>query len=800
MIKNYLKVALRNVLKQRIFSTVNIICLAIGMAGFTIFAHMAGVKLQSDKFHEHARDIYGVVQVTRNEQNDESHSAYTPGPLLPALREELPEIILGVRVLPTEKVVVSYGDNSFNERGLLFVDDNFLSLFSFELLNGDPAQALAEPGSVVLSETVARKYFGEKNPLGEVLTLERNVPLTVTGVLRDIPRTSSMRLTMLAPIESARRMSNALDDWSTNALTTFLMLPRGVRPPDLAEKLEHFRGKFWADTAVSAERSGSPEKLYLFPLLDFRLRAGHIDSFLASTNMTGVVIIFTFGILLLVIVSLNYINLSTARYMARTREIGLRKVIGARRNQLIVQFLTESLCLSFAAVPLTIIFYEMVHPVLTRFVGSAVFVTTVPNSVLNYPFLLKYIFGAALLTGIFSGLYPAVCLSSFRPIQGLRGSIFSGKSKRRGGKIMIVLQFTLSVFFIVLAGNLRQQYKNFKYADLGYNKNNVLVLPLSGEVSENRELLRTEIARFPDVLAISASADLPGVWSTTKPARRAGSNEDEAFTMLAYAVDYNFLEVLNLHLTAGRDFSRDKPDGGNFIINETAGRKLQLENAVGTQLTVGERTGTVIGVTEDFLFDDIGFGIPPAILYLDKDALNYMLIRYASADRFAELHDYVKQQWRQFAVNIPFDYSTLEDYFNEMLKIVGTLAGFINILGFASIFFSCLGLFGLASYLVKRRSVEIGVKKVLGASLSRVLWDIIKEFVVLVGIANIIALALSYFGWQAVLRTGLLFITNIGITTYVTAVLFSLAAAAFAVTSQTAKTALANPVDSLRSE
>lgn len=796
MFKNYLLVALRNLKKQKLFSLINIIGMAVGMAGFAFFAHTAGVKLNADKFHKNADRIYSVIQVLPLENKDEEHTAYTPAPLLPALRSEFPEIEDGVRVFPAGRMTLKREDDSFYENGILFVDPNFLTFFTFEMVAGNPQTALSEPYSIVLSEAAALKYFGDENPIGKVLTLEKNINVTVTGVTKNIPRTSSIRFEFLVSMETCRSLSDMLGDWTANRHTAFLLLPEGFNKVRLEEKLPAFIEKYIADSPESTKQ------MYLFPFLDIRLKSNHITSFMASSYMVSVFIFFSIGVLLLLVVCINFINLSTARYMHRTKEIGMRKVIGARRSQLIMQFLGESILLSFLALPAAVIIYELIHPIFSSYLESAVLgiATTVSNSIWNYPFLLKYLFIAAFLTGIFSGIYPAFFLSSFQPVQVLKGSLHSGKKKRRGSKIMIVFQFSLSIIFIAFASILKNQSDHLLKADFGFNRDRVTVLQISGEARSNLELIKTEISRHPDVVSVSASANLPGVWSSMRPAVPPGVSEDEAITVEAYGIDYNFIEALDMRILQGRSFSRDYADSNNFIINETAVKRFQWEDPVGQQLKVGDQTGTVIGVVKDFLFADLGFSLPPAVLQLEPENLNFMLVKYSSLGSFKSIRELLKEQWHIVTPDLPFNCYTLEEYFHDMFRPLNVLARFLNIIGITAVLFSCLGLLGLSSFMVERRTKEIGIRKILGASLTRVIWVLTKEFIILVAVANIVALSLVYFGWNKILQTGLLFMTGIGASTYVFAALISLLIAAIAVTSQTLKAARANPADSLRYE
>ncbi len=797
MIKSYVLIALRNLKKQKAYSLINIIGMAVGMAGFILFALMAGVKLRADKFHENADRIYSVVEVFQTESKEDRHLAFTPGPMAEALRAEFPDIVDVTRVYPAGRVTLKREEDSFFERSMLFVDPSFLSVFSFDMAAGNPETALREPYSMVMSEAAAEKYFGDDDPIGKVLTLQKDIIVTVTGVSKNITRTSSIRFDFLVSLETVRAISGILDDWSVHRMATFLLAPERFDKARFEEQLPAFLSRHFADS------TDSPQQMYLYPFLDFRLKSQHIASLMGSSSPASVYIMFSIGVLLLLVVSINFINLATVRSMHRTKEIGLRKVIGARRPQLILQFLGESTVLSFIAIPFAIILYEIIHPLFYAYMGDIILVSFIPqvsNSIWNYPFLLKYLVVAAILTGIFSGLYPAIFLSSFQPLHVLKENFKPGRKKKRGSKAMIVFQFSLSVVFIACAALLKYQTGHLLEADFGYNRERVAFVQLGKESLGKLDVLKTEIARHREVLHVAAAGNLPLVWDSPTPVHLPEAAEDESFTMEAYGVDYGFIETLQLQITEGRAFAKDFADKNSLILNQTAVNKLDWENPLGKQLMVGDKTGTVIGIADDFLFADIGFEMPPAVLYLEPENFNVLLIRYSSADGFPDLRKYIKEQWVSLMPNQPFECLTLSEYFGRVFGLLGKLTGFLNMIGMTAVLFSCLGLMGLATYLTERRTKEIGIRKVLGASSWNIMWKMTREFLLLVGVANVFALGLVYFGWNKALQSGLLFITPINAGTYILAVSVSLFAAFLAVASQTLRAAWANPANSLRYE
>ncbi len=800
MLKNYFRTALRNLRRQKTFTLINLAGMALGMTGFILLAQGAGTKLNADRFHENADRIYGLVQVLPAEDKTERHTVSLPAPLLALLKAEFPDIEAGTRVRPGGQRILRQGDRSFYERDLLFVDPGFLSIFSFPMVSGSPGEFLANPLSVILSETAAAKYFGDENPLGQTLTLDNKVDLTVGGVLRDVPRTSSFRFHVLAPFETLRALGLDLDDPRADRNAAFLLMKQGFDEAAFEAKLPDFAGRHMA---ASPDR---PRGLYLLPLLDFRLKSSHIESFLPSSQPGYVFIPVTLGVLLLLVVAVNFVNLSTVRHLHRLREIGVRRVVGARRRQIVAQLIGESVLLAMIALPLAVVLYEVVHPLYASYmrviatVASESASTGVSDSILNYPYLLKYAALAALLTGLFSGLYPALFLTSFRPVQILKGSLRPGRKKRRGSRFMIVFQFTAAVFFIAFAGVMRNQTRSYMQADFGFDRERVATLAVPAELRPQVETLQTEIARSPQVVSVGASAGLPLIWTDDRPARPSGEDPGESVSLDAYGVGYGFVETIGVEILEGRSFARAAGGGDGFIINRAAAAKLGWTDPVGRVLVVGDRTGPVIGVAENFLFDDLGFAFPPAALMIDPDNLNHLLVKYAPSATFPELRDELARTWKAVAPGLPFECSSLEDRFGAMFELLRRMAGFFNGLGLLIVLFSCLGLLGLAAFTIERRTKEVGIRKILGASLERISWSLGREYVILVSAANIVGLLLITVGWRLVMKTGLLFISGIGVGTYVLTVGVSFLAAFLAVASQTIKAGRANPVDALRVE
>jgi len=792
MFKNYLKIALRNLNKHKAYSFVNVFGLAIGLAIFTLCAVMAGFETNADKFHQNAENIYSVVQVIPSGNKGDEHTASTPAPLLSALLSEFPEIQNGCRVFPAGKLSLKYEDRFFYEDKVLFVGLDFFNIFSFELKAGDPLTLLENPNSIVLSEEVANKYFGEENPIGKVLTINNDISVTVTGVIKYFEENySSLQFDFLISIETSRNLVHWTNDWSVNQLMSFVLLLDGTKPDLLNDKLPAFLNKYYP---VSPN---TPKQMYLFPLLDVRLHSLHISSFMVRHDIVQPYLLLITGLFLLIIVCINFMNLSTARYMTRMKEIGMRKVVGAHRFQLMKQFLSESIIISLIALPVSLWLYKYITTTLVRIIAGHQ-----GNFIIwNHPFLVKYVIGVTLLVGIFAGSYPAFFLSSFRPARILKGKFQSGKKGSLFRKVLVVSQFTLAIILIVFTMSLDKQYDHIYLDDLGYSREGILAISVNDETRENLKLMQQDFTHHPDILSVSASASLPGRWNSDLKVLPEGINKEDAWTTSVYKVDYNFCETFGINIIQGRNHSRDFNDENNYIINETMARQLQWENPIGKKLIIEDNVGTVIGVSQDFLFRSVTHNISPTILSLAPEKVNFLIIKVSPSSEFSTILGSIKQQWYSYFPNVPFEFITLNDHFKNIYRggdVFLALFGFTDIV---AILIACLGLIGLASYAVERRTKEIGIRKTLGASVIGIIRLLIKDFIFLIALSNLIGLPIAYLLTNYFLNMGYIYNRiTIGPGILILTVTITLLTALIAVSSQTFKTARTNPINSLRYE
>jgi putative ABC transport system permease protein len=791
MLLNYFKVALRAIKKHPAYSFINISGLVFGLAIFMLFGVSSGIHYDADKFHTNAKYIYGVVQAFSSGNKGEEHTAFTPAPLLGTLLEEFPEITDGTRVLPLDQTIVKHQDRIFFESGVLFVDPDFLSIFTFNTIVGDASSVLSDPFSIVVTERAALKYFGDKNPIGQILTLDNRVNTTVTGVIQNPSVYSSIQFDFLASMETARSLVDRMDDWKTNKWATFVMLSESANPSQVNAKFQAIIDKHFSDS------SDSPDRMYLYPFLDFHVKSvDRIDSFLDTQNSMLMILYMSISGLVLLIVCINFMNLSTAQYMNRVKEIGMRKVVGAKRLQLIRQFLVESVILALIALPIALLVYRFMMLALLAYIG-----VDIEFSIFNHPFLIKYLLIATVGIGLFAGSYPAFFLSGFKPVQILKRRFQSGRKGSRVRRVLVVSQFTFAIILIVGTMVIRKQYNHLYTVDFGYDRNQILVVPIPQEFHENLESFQKELVSVPGILSVSASESIPPVWMTEKAVLTEGLQDDEAWMMNAYGVDYSFSETMDIQIVQGRSFSRDFDDSEHYILNETAVRQLQWDEPIGKSIKVGGIEGQIIGVAKDFLFTDLDYGMGPVVLFLASEARNFIIVKHSPLLKKEEVAARIEAKWKNFAPFIPFESFLLEEHFSRCYRYMNILASVFGIVDVIAVLLSCMGIFGLASYAAERRTKEIGVRKVLGASTFRVIRLLMKEFLLLIAISNLIGLPIAYFISDSLMASGFTYgKVPIGVEVLLIAGFITLFTAIGAVTSRTVRAARANPADSLRYE
>ncbi|MGD9347328.1 MAG: ABC transporter permease, partial [Candidatus Aminicenantes bacterium] len=701
------------------------------------------------------------------------------------------EIEESTRISRCGKTIVRTGDHVFYERNILLVDPNFLDFFAFEMKKGIPATCLDKPNAVILSEDMAVKYFGSEDPLGKILSLDNEIDVTVTGIIEKPPYNSTIKYDFLLSLETARQLYGWMDDWAVNSQTTFLKIPEKISHGQLEARFPTFVGTYFSGSI------DSPKRLFLLPLLDFRRQVESLDlrsHLIEGTPFAVSYFLIAMAFVLLLVVCINFMNLSTARYMLRTKEIGMRKVVGARRIQLVKQFLGESVIMSIISIPFAVGLYYLLEPAFRHYVNPEV-----KLALWDYPVLCFLLLGGIVLTGLLSGSHPALFLSSFRPVQVLKGNVQIG---RRGGflrKMLVVSQFVLSILMIIFTVGINHQLNFLLEMDPGFSRERVITVTIPPEARDNLDLLKKEVVQHQDVEMASAARYVPVNWGSRDQVIPEGYDENEAWTMLVYGVDFDFTEILEMKIYEGRSFSEKYDDSGSLILNETAVRRLQWENPIGKEMYLRGKRGLVIGVAEDFLFDNAHRKIEPSVIYLEENNLGYLLVKTYDVP-VEGIVDFVREKWGVINPGIPFDYSTLDARYEWSYQYIEGMYSVFGAIGIFAIFLSCLGLVAVAFYTVGKRTKEIGVRKVLGASVPGIIRLLIIGFLKMVVVANIIAWPLTYLLLERFLDWAWAYNTDISMMIFVWTGLLTLIFSVLSVGYQTVKVSLSNPAESLRYE
>ncbi len=798
MLKSYLKIALRILRRYKAYSFINIAGLAVGMAGCLLILAYVRNELSYDRYHKNAGRIYRVVEEL-NIFGKKSHMAITPAPFGPAMETEFKEVIKAVRFVRASssgnKILIRCGNENYYERDWFFVDDSVFEVFSFPLVQGDPKTALKDPNAVVITEDIAKKYFGADDPLGKILTVQDRYgqsDFKITGVLRNIRKNSHFRFDFLASfITFENQFKNWLQNWFNHMYYTYLLLEKGTDPGELETKFPEMLLKHAGKMAQLAL------KPHLQPLTSIHLHS-HLESEIeANSDIVYVYVFSAIAIFILIIACINFMNLATARSAYRAREVGLRKVVGARRSQLVKQFLGESVLFSLIALPLAVVMMELL---LTPF-GALMGKKLDFNYGDNWLIILALI-GITLFVGFVSGIYPALFLSGFQPIKILKGTLSSGSKNANLRQGLIVFQFAISIALIISVGVIRNQVNYIRTKNLGFDKEHVVVLPLrEKEMRAKYEAIRNEFMKSSRVLNVSASSGIPGRIVHYWYLRAEGIQDlKKELTMWILMVDHNFVKTLGMDVVEGRDFSVDfeTDEKEAIILNESAVKKLGWESPLGKNIKTENKDGYVIGVVKDFHYQPLYQRIEPLVLYISPGFFEYVLVRIAPDNVPAAL-DFLKEKWRELAPHRPFEYFFLDSDFDSLYRSeerTGKLVGCFTVL---AVFVSCLGLSGLASFTAEQRTKEIGIRKVLGASVAGIVALLSKEFTRWVLVANIIAWPGAYWVMSRWLQN-FAYRTSFGIGIFFLSALIAFVIALTAVSYQAVKAAIANPVEALRYE
>lgn len=765
------------------YSFINIAGLAIGMAICILILLWVQDELNFDRFHENAENIYRV------NMNDQNYGVVWPIvsiPVGPALKQEFPEVIDSVRVSDFSGLVTRE-EKKFDEIGA-YVDPSFFEIFSFPFVKGDPKTALSAPSSIVITQEMANKFFGTEDPLGKNLKLNNTLDFAVTGVIKDMPRNSHIHFDFLAPFEIFELRDREPTHWGRFQIYTYVMLQDDTPFKGVEEKIAGI---------LQEHNVREGPKLGLEPLTRIHLYA--VDG---GGDMRYVYVFSIIAVFILVIACINFMNLTTARSSTRAKEIGMRKVTGAQRADLIKQFMGESVLISFIALTFSVVLVILLLPAFNNLADKQL----VLNPQGNWSLILGFV-GIVLFTGLLAGSYPALFLSSFKPVNILSGSLVPTSRRTKKTvfrKALVVIQFSISVFLIISTVVIFKQLHFIQNRNLGYQKEHIVYIPLRGNAAQQYETFKSEISQDSRILHVAATSEVPVLigyvhigydWEGKDPKKESRMNE--------LLVDHDFIETMNMTVVQGRDFSKDYATDASeaYIINEAAVKAMDIESPVGKRFTdASMNEGTIIGVVKDFHFRPLHDEIDPLVMFIAPEKFNFFCIRVKSdISDLPGTIGYIESIWNKFTPNFPFKYNFLDSTFDKLYRSEQKTGSVFGYFTFLAIFISCLGLFGLASQMTEMRTKEIGIRKVLGASVSGITLLLSKDFMKWVVVANVVAWPTAYFAMNKWLQN-FAYRTSFGIEIFFLSGILAFVIALITVSFQSIKAAVADPVDSLRYE
>ncbi len=798
MLKNYIKIAARNLLKHKGYSFINIAGLGMGLACCAFILLYVQDELSYDRFHEKADRIYRVVIDAYPPNAPPDCFALASRPVGRTIREEFPEVEHLVRI-NTWNPVIKQGEAYFYDHDFLFAEPAFFDVFSFPLLKGDPKTALAAPYSLVISETVKRKLFGDADALGQSITLNDSLTFAVTGVMADFPRNSHFKADVLVSFETLNTFQPEDDGWLNLGTYTYVVLKAGVAPEAFAAKIKNLMTQRWGEELQSINFKVD---LGLQPLTAIHLHSDRQGEFEANGDISYVYIFSAIALFVLLIACINFMNLATARSMERAKEVGIRKVVGSSRTMLVRQFLSESIFMCVLALVIALVLIVAGRPLFNELSGKEISFET-----LLEPAYLSGLVAITLLVGILAGSYPAFMLSGFQPMAVLRGAFKRSAAGIALRRSLVVFQFAVSVILIGCTMIVFDQLNYMRTQDLGFDKEQVLVIDAKGlpnnVMAQQYETVKSEFMKDPSVVSAAASAVVPGRGHSVFIFQAEGMAENDSRRAQIVGVDEDYLSTYGIDLMAGRalsnEFETDQNDAA--LINETAMRNIGWatpEEALGKTITLGDTPRKVVGIVRDYHHNSLKEVLEPMILISIPQTYNYFSLRI-DPEKPSQSMAHAEQVWKAMFPGYTFSSFFLdEDYDNQYLA-ERQLSRIVGVFSFFAILIACLGAFGLAAFTAQQRTKEIGVRKVMGASPINIVALLSKDFTKLVLIAALLAAPVAYFAMERWLGT-FPYHTRISIGTFVIAGLLALVIAWLSVSFQSVKAALTNPVKALRYE
>ena len=783
LVWSYIKIAFRKIKRHKAYSFINLAGLTVGMASCILILLWVWNELSFDCFHENADQLFRAVE--HEQMSDGRILAYPvfPTGFGPAFKIDYPQVLEAVRFRRSRGRIVRFGDNSFYEDGFAFADPELFKIFTFPLLQGNVDTILSAPASIVLTEEMVQKYFKGKDPIGQVIQVDGKHEFQVTGVLKNIPHNSQIQFDFVVPFISLEKYGWKMDDWGSYGIHTYILLSKQIDYLKFNTQIEGFLKKYDEGTIMT---------LSLQPFTKVHLYSTGIRASGTDGDIRYVYIFSLIAFFILLIACINFMNLTTARSENRALEVGLRKVVGAKRGNLISQFFGESILLAFMALIFAVSLAQLLLPAFNSLTGKEM--TFQITSQLT---LILSLLGIAALTGVIAGSYPALFLSSFQPIKALKKKSLSGTGGGLFRKILVVFQFVLTICLIIGTVIINRQMHYIRNMNLGIEKDHILCLDLKGDLDEKFQVLKKEISRNTAVIAVTAASDAPaGNHRSMTLNEWEGRDTDATYLMDLLSVDHDYLKVFGLDLVEGRFFKAEEKSEGELpiIVNETTIKAIGMKDPIGKRI----RNFRIIGIVKDFHFDTLHNAIAPLGMIYTPDDYDILLVKVRPGN-LTEILSTLKEIWRKVAPGHPFEYKFLDESIEKLYENDRKVGILINIATVLALFIACLGLFGIASFTVEQRRKEIGIRKVHGASTPSIFILISKQFFKWVIAANVIAWPVAYFVMREWL-SGFAFRTSLNIMFFIFALAIALAITMITISYQVLKAALANPINSLRYE
>jgi len=793
MLKNYFKIAFRSLLKSKGTSFINILGLSIGMACCLVIFLFVQNELSYDRFHSKSDEIFRVLTIDEALGVSSSLVGITLPALGESMEENFPEVVNRVRMLPQGRQLINYEQEGFYTQHFAYAEPSLFEVFDFQLLDGDTENALQAPNTVVFSESMAKRTFGDDDPIGKRIDIGNQQGLEVVAIMKDITENSHLDFDVIVSMEQADTTSGFaqfLGSWQSISMVTYVQLTNPEIEGNVEEKMEEM---------IRANNVGDNFKVTLQPLKDAHLKSSGILFENYNLNKTDEGYVYTLGavgLFVILIASFNFMNLSTARSANRAQEVGVRKVFGAIRKQLITQFMVESVIISFVSLTVALLFVGGL--------GSVVNLPFEQNLVLYFLSEPTWVLGAVSFTlflGLFSGSYPALLLSGFNPIAILRGSFKTSSKGVLLRKGLVIFQFTISIVMIIGTTIVYDQLQHLRNADKGFDTDQIVTLNIGHpSLQQSIPVLMNKLEQNPDILATARTGGMPGRTFGRRGVVPEGASQDDTWIVSVLNFDESYVDLMGMEIVDGRMFDREIPSDQqeSILINEAMAKELAWDEPVGRQIGFGQNQRTIVGVVKDFHFASMRFKIEPLAMFFNPSGGGNLALKFRTSDA-AQAMSFVQEAWQEVYPNSPIEYRFFDEEFGQQYASDERFGRLVFSFTWLAIFIACLGLFGLSAFTAEQKTKEIGVRKVLGATVSGIVVLLSRQFTRLILLAMVAAVPLAYFMMDRWL-SDFAYRVDINWLWFVVSAIAALFIALLTITFQSVRAALANPAKSLRCE